>query len=414
MAALPMEDDELGRSVDLEGNVAVVASEWEDHFLGSAHVFYRGKDGEWQEVVELAASDATQPQYFGSDVALDDDILVVGSSSAAFGPSDPPEGSVYLFQRDHGGPDQWGEIQKLTASDGHGANGFGHSVAIWNDIVVVGAPADTEQGDEAGAIYLFERIPGHGTPTWTEVGKLTASDAEASDRLGSYVAFDQGTIVAGAPGKDIAGAISAGAVYVFNQLPSPEGAWTEINILTVEQPVSADGFGSRVAIDGNLIAIRSSRIASGQPYPSIVLFERKLDDPDNWVWLTRVQSHDVDWGEGPSSPALSGDWLLAGSSGDTHSGLYRAGSAYLFRRDQGGTNQWGEVAKLIASDANKNDFFGRDLAIDGTNLLIGARGDDEAGADTGAAYIVTIDHIVLLDSFESGGTGSWTIVHPTP
>jgi hypothetical protein len=34
------------------------------------------------------------------------------------------------------------------------------------------------------------------------------------------------------------------------------------------------------------------------------------------------------------------------------------GAAYIFKRNQGGTNNWGEIKKLIASDARSIDFFG--------------------------------------------------------
>ena len=44
-----------------------------------------------------------------------------------------------------------------------------------------------------------------------------------------------------------------------------------------------------------------------------------------------------------------------------------AGAAYVFRRDQGGPGDWGEVKKLTAPDAETDDAFGiwRDRKIDG-------------------------------------------------
>ena len=298
-------------------------------------------------------------------------------------------------------PTSGGESQKLTASDGAIDTGFGTSVAIWNDVIAVGSPRDSENGEEAGAVYLFERTPGPGIPTWSEVVKLTASDGVAGDWFGNSIAIDEGTIVVGADQKTLSGLNFAGAAYVFTALPSSEGTWAEITRLTVNVPFFGGRFGAAVDLDGDLIAIGGSKGPVGLSTGSIYLFERDLGGTESWGALTTVEAHDNDFEEGPTQPTLSGEYLLAGARRDTHSGPYRAGSAYLFRRDQGGPDQWGEVAKLIASDANKNDFFGQTVAIDGTTLLIGAPGDDEAGsggstADTGAGYIVTIDHFLLL------------------
>ena len=52
--------------------------------------------------------------------------------------------------------------------------------------------------------------------------------------------------------------------------------------------------------------------------------------------------------------------------------------------------------KLTASDAAANDLFGGTAAISGNTAIVGARSNDDAGYDAGAAYI-----------FQSDGS-SWT------
>ena len=48
--------------------------------------------------------------------------------------------------------------------------------------------------------------------------------------------------------------------------------------------------------------------------------------------------------------AVSGDTIVVGARSEDAGGS-NAGAAYVFGRDEGGTNNWGEFAKLTASDA---------------------------------------------------------------
>jgi hypothetical protein len=59
----------------------------------------------------------------------------------------------------------------------------------------------------------------------------------------------------------------------------------------------------------------------------------------------------------------------------------------LFARDEGGTEAWGEVQRLRASDGSNEDWFGFSVAISGPYLLCGATGEDGAGSERGAAYL---------------------------
>jgi hypothetical protein len=86
------------------------------------------------------------------------------------------------------------------------------------------------------------------------------------------------------------------------------------------------------------------------------------------------------------------DLLVVGAPEDRARGL-RAGAAYVFRLIGG---QWVEEARLAPTQLESKDFFGRHVAIHGDRLLVSAGGDDDNGAQAGAAY-----------AFEHVG-GSWT------
>ncbi len=134
-------------------------------------------------------------------------VIAVGlvlSGPARFGPGDPSAEAALLS-----------EVKKLTASVPAAGDQFGVSVAVSGDTAVVGASKEDAGGSNAGAAYVFGRNEG-GTDMWGEVKKLTALDAQAGDYFGISVAVSGDTAVVGACCED-AGGTNAGAAYVFQR-----------------------------------------------------------------------------------------------------------------------------------------------------------------------------------------------------
>ena len=70
--------------------------------------------------------------------------------------------------------------------------------------------------------------------------------------------------------------------------------------------------------------------------------------------------------------------------------IARAGNATRARRRLSVDYQ--EVAKLVASDAAAGDEFGKSVAIAGNTVVVGAYWDDDAGSNSGSAYVfITTD-----------------------
>jgi hypothetical protein len=117
--------------------------------------------------------------------------------------TDSYSGSSYVFSRDHGGADSWGQVAKLTASDGAIWRQLRQtSVSISGDTVVVGALlGTTTTGTDSGSAYVFSRDHG-GDDTWGQVAKLTASDGAGYDSFGSSVSISGDTVVVGALYRD--------------------------------------------------------------------------------------------------------------------------------------------------------------------------------------------------------------------
>ena len=198
---------------------------------------------------KLTASDGDVDDYFGTSVAFSNNsLLAIGAYNDDVTGNDN-KGSVYLFS---GSGTNWTEIKKITASDAAGGDWFGYSLAFSNNgLLAIGALlGDVTGNDNKGSVYLFS---GSGT-NWTQQTKLTASDAANDDFFGISVAFsNNGLLAVGTFYDDVTGDDNKGSVYLF----SGSGKnWTEIKKLTASDAATNDGFGRSVAFNKNgLLAI---------------------------------------------------------------------------------------------------------------------------------------------------------------
>ena len=357
---------------------------------GAAYIYQRDEGGQddWGEVTKLTASDApTMPSVnhaFGGSVAVSGDTVVVGARFANAGGSET--GAAYVFQRDEGGPGNWGEVTKLTASDAQPADSFGRSVAVSGDIAVVGAPDEDAAGNLAGAVYVFQRDEG-GADNWGEVTKLTASDAQSAAWFGFSVAVSGDTALAGAPGEDAAASF-AGAAYVFQRDEGGVDNWGEVTRLTASNAEPEDFFGLSVAVSSDTSVVGAHQEdAGGSGAGAAYVFQRDQAGADNWGEVTKLTASDAEAdGLFGASVAVSSDRAVVGAGGEDAGGD-SAGAAYIFQRNQGGQDNWGEVSKLNASDAQAEDFFGGSVAVNGDTAVVGAPFEDAESEDAGAAYV---------------------------
>jgi hypothetical protein len=380
--------DYFGSSVAVSGDTVVVGVRDDDDACpadpdcdsGSAHVFERNRGGadHWEQVAKLTADDAAAGDEFGYAVAISGDTVVVGAYVDDDGGDD--SGSAYVFERNWGGADHWGQVRKLTASDAAAGDEFGYAVALSGDTVVVGAHYDSDGGNLSGSAYVYERNQG-GPDKWGEVEKLTAGDAAAYDGFGGSVAISGDTVVVGAYADDDGGATS-GSAYVFGRNWGGADSWGQVRKLTASDAAAGDRFGNAVAISGDTVVVGA--VGDDTHTGSAYVFERNQDGEDKWGEVEKLTASDAaeedDFGY---AVAISGDTVIIGAWGDDD----RTGSVYLFERNRGGADSWGQVAKLTAGDAVPWDDFGRSVAISGDTVVVGARADDDVGENSGSAYV---------------------------
>ena len=198
----------------------------------------------------LSASDAADDDNFGTSVALDGDTAVIGAPGADDNDNGIDSGSAYVFTRNDQG--NWDAGVELTADDGKPGDSFGVSVTVDGDTAVVGAyqhdPIDPNSGPnspsyllDAGAAYVFTKTAG----TWSQSVKLTADDRAPGDYFGYSVAVDDGTVLVGAYQDDDKGTDS-GSAYVFTR---DSNVWRQTNKLTEDPGEPGGWFGYSVAVD---------------------------------------------------------------------------------------------------------------------------------------------------------------------
>ena len=215
---------------------------------------------------------------------------------------------VYLFERNAGGTNEWDEVQKIKSSDTTADRNFGHSLGLHGDLLIVGAPGDDELDTNTGAAYVFERTAG----VWNSVQKLFGAAAGFEDYFGRSVDAYDGIIAVGSPGD----AVDMGAVFIFDRTGADTNApWSRQEKLSATVRRTGDNYGGGVTLDRTILVV-------GVPGYTI--------------------------------------------------GDFADGEAFVYGRNEGGTNVWGEITRLSAPVSNNRGDFGAALALADYTLAIGS------------------------------------------
>jgi len=275
-------------------------------------------------------------------------------------------------------------IAKLTANDGVTGDNFGAAVAARADVVVVGAPMDDDHGNNSGAAYIYVRdqeLPDH----WTQFQKLVPVDGAAGDQFGGAVSISGDTIVVAARFRKET--TSAGAVYVFERTSGGSSNWVQSTKVVPFDGANADDFGASVSIDHDTLVVGAdldddNGTSSGAAY----LYARNLGGT-NWGLIKKLHATDAAAGDQfGNSVSINDDTVAIGAH--FKGGI---GSAYVFGRNQGGADQWGQVKRLQASDGLGSDEFGFSVSVFGATIVAGSPHHDHAGNDSGACYVFDRD-----------------------
>ncbi|WP_308192277.1 FG-GAP repeat protein [Leptospira levettii] len=316
-------------------------------------------------------------------------------------------------------PKLWETQAYLKASNADANDGFGYSVDISGDTIVVGAAGESSNqttitnGNSAsadnsatssGAAYVFQRTGS----IWAQEAYLKAPNAESTDFFGTAVAIDGNTIIVSAIQEDSNqititngptasidnSATSSGAVYVFQRAGS---TWVQQAYIKPPNAEANDQFGIFLSISGDTIVVGAFNEASNQTTitngtsasannsaalaGAAYVFQRS---GTTWAQQAYLKASNIEANDRfGTSVSISGDTIVVGSgfedsnqtiitNGATASSDNTAsasGAAYVYRRT-GST--WTEEAYLKAPNADANDQFGNAVAIDGDTIVVGA------------------------------------------
>jgi hypothetical protein len=383
-----------GLAMAVQGDVMVCGAPYEDTSAtdaGAVHVFrFDPATSTWNLEQELFASDAEASARFGSAVAIDGNVIVVGSPLKDT-TKGTDAGQIYVF-RYNAGTQVWSQEQKLTSSVGAASDNFGTSVAISGNALIAGTPrADTSAGTDSGAAVVFRYQ--NSIVKWVEEAQLVDPSGIASDNAGASVAIAGSTaIVSSHLADDAAFHYDAGAVQVFTVSGT---TWSQVQRIFAPSPQTYANFGAHLRMEGDLLVVAApTEDESVTTYDSGAVYIYRLVSGAYVEEARLTATTPTNYLNFGSDVAVSGDTVLVGYQNDIVSGKYYCGSAYLFRN--GKKSGWVLDQQLGASDATASDHFGVQVGINDGQFLVAADGNDTAaGSDWGVVYGFNAAEIAL-------------------
>ena len=318
---------------------------------GAVYVFHR-RSGGWEEVARLRASDGVAGDGFGTAIAVDGATLLVSAAARDDG------GAVYVFERSMSG--DWMEVDRLSALEGDARGGYGATLALVDDIAMVGAPAMATTGagraesPVAGAVYVFERSGG----SWS--ARAVLSEGDEGNGFGAAMALRPGRLLVGAPQAD-----GAGVAYSFSR---DDGVWRLDGAVRLRGARGDDLFGASLSLDGEEALVAAPGRNEGEG--AVFAFQRDRDSGE-WVPAGRLTPFDgFQSDEFGSSLGLGvGEvWIGSPRAGG------RRGAAYVF--SGGISGGWGSATKIMDSAFSSGDGFAATLDVDEDLAVLGVSGAD--------------------------------------
>ncbi len=360
---------------------------------GSGAVYvYKRTGTTWVQEAYIKAANNDADDGFGYSISISGDTLAVGAGAedsnqttitngdnASSDNSNAGSGAVYVYKRTG---TTWVQEAYIKAANNDAGDGFGYSISLLGDTLVVGAADETSNENtitngttassnnsnaRSGAVYVYKRT---GT-SWAQEAYIKAVNSAAYNFFGTSVSISDDTIAVGASGErsnlatitngttiaNFSGDSSySGAVYVYKRTGT---SWAWEAFIKAVNKDEQDWFGSVVSISGDTLAVGTGKERSNQT---------TITNGDN----------------------ASSDNSNAGS-----------GAVYVYKRT--GTT-WVQEAYIKAANNDVSDVFGNSVSSSGDTVVVGATGEasnlktitngDNASSDNsygygGAVYVYT-------------------------
>jgi hypothetical protein len=239
----------FGFAVAADGNMFAAGTQFAPYVV----YVYTNNNGNWTEQAELISPTGSTSDRFGLSLALQGNRLVVGGvlgNGAA----------AYVFTNVNG---TWLEQAVLVPSGGSGAGFAGsplNGMSLNGDTLVIGASAESTPAGNTGAVYVFISING----TWTQQQRIVPTDPLVAG-FGLSVSLQNDSLLVGAPFTTWPNIFNPGAAFLFNR---QSGTWNEQVRFDPVDVVEAGLFGECVSLDGDTVAIGAPRPCEAEIFVS--------------------------------------------------------------------------------------------------------------------------------------------------
>ncbi len=323
-----------------------------------------------EEKILVNPEDAIGGQMFGNAVSISGNRALIGANRDNLNGSF--SGSAYIFEFIGS---QWVQTQKITGDDTITNDGFGYSVSLGQDRLLVGAYSKIIDGvASAGAVYVFDFSNG----VWNQTARLTANIPLLTAQFGYSVSLFGDKALIGAPSN------GTGVAHVF-EIDEDTLEWIQSTTLLANDGAFGDRFGQSVSLYQNRGLVGANQTQPGRNGTAYI-FESLSNNQQTKLIASDGQDRD---GFGISVSLFENRALIGASKDDDINGE-SSGSAYIFDLDTM-NDLWVETEKLTANDAAGNDEFGHSVSLHGDRVLIGAWSDDDNGVNSGSIYFYDFD-----------------------
>ena len=370
----PVDYDYFGANLSLSGNWAM----FKNHGFQNTTVDIYGFNGQaWVHHQSLDAGGNTNDFAFGADLLIRENEAFVGTCSKLENGINRRAICRYRLTNN-----QWQLIEKLIAENSPESEYFGGRMAATNDHWVLGVTEADDEGQNAGAAYVFESFG----DDWVQPQKLTGGQGSPRAHAGSSLALFGDRILFGAPYQDRGVFNGVGAAYVYQF----DGArwWPEQKLLANDGD-DHDQFGTAILLQDDLIMIGAPMKDHPPHYEagSIYWFAQQ---GNQWQQVKRIQapapSKNMYYGR---SLAMIDGRLFVGATGDNEAGE-GAGAVYVLEMQQG---MWQHTQKIIPPRDAEFQAFGRQLKTAGDWLFVTAWHDGLIDPSVGVVHVYHKDNL---------------------
>jgi len=236
-------DSKFGSSVAIEGNVIVVGAYLEDINAtnqGSATLFTLEDNKSIKTQVKIVSPLLEEYAQFGQAIDIQNSVIAIGAPG--YGYSYRGLAKVFVYTNDINGSVSF--AQTVDSPDPLILDYFGASLDLDGEYLLVGSPRHAfDHNDGVGSAYLYKRQADN---SFQIVDTLVPSTSHFGQYFGSSVAMSGEYIVIGAP--------DVGDVYIFKLDITGEHANRVVTIHNAE----VDRFGIDVSIRGKEIFIANA------------------------------------------------------------------------------------------------------------------------------------------------------------